>query len=228
MRRIEKFLMPEPAKSALPAIRLKDSLSKRTLMQADPHSRGDICPAPRIRVLPDHAAHFRIDAKVAFVVDGNGESRGWRRRIIAYDENRPGSDIAPSGDSMKVNQWQAIRHRGSKSAVIPMIWIDASIPVSKKPILAESIVIRTVGSGRNGEGHLLENAGLEYALGPDKGDSNIIQDKTLRQQCSGQYVPISHNLVGQPFKSRRPYPGIMSAVEHSFPHNIDITKRGSL
>ena len=53
-----------------------------------------------------------------------------------------------------------------------------------------------------------KNAPRTHKRNPD-----IIQKEALGQRLPGQNIPVPHHLVGQPLESRRPYPGIVSAVK---------------
>ena len=126
--------MTQPTEGTLSTISVEDAFTKGSLMQADTHSRCDISSSARIHVIPHRwplVAQVYSDAKVALVINGYGECGTWKCRIIANHKNRPGGNIASTGNPMKIGQRQTIRHSGTKPMVIPMIRINTSIPIAK-------------------------------------------------------------------------------------------------
>jgi len=216
MRRIQKLIMPKPAKSALPAISLENALSERPLMKPDSHCRRDITAARGFALFADRRSCLGpcgIDAQMALVVDSNRKRGRQRIGIITDDKDRPSSDIAAARDPMKIGQGQAIRHGRTKPTVIPMVGIDAPIAIAEQAICAESVIIWAIGSRRNRKREI-KDPGLEYSLRPHKRDSHILEEKALSKRFPGQHVPIPHDLIGKPIKCGRSHSRVLGAVEH--------------
>src|SRR5262249_48527246 len=94
--------------------------------------------------------------------------------------------IASRRHAEQVDERNAAPHSGSKSYIVPMLWIRAAIPVAQKAVGAELVIIGASLSlndrlGHDTERHLWENRGLEDALRSQQRHPLALELKSLGQ-----------------------------------------------
>jgi hypothetical protein len=148
MRRVEKFLVTQAAERALTLVRLEYPFAKSSLMESEAHHGSRVEPTCCVSVLVeliDLLGGPQTD--VSCIVDGHGERES--AGLVGYDEDRPGSEVPTRGDPVEIGKGQAPLHRKAEASIIGMLWVGSAVPIPKKPVWTEGIVVRTSWRGGN-------------------------------------------------------------------------------
>ena len=149
---------------------------------------------------------------MARVVDGDGE--GQTGPIVADDEHGPRRDVSPRNHAVKVDQRQAFPHRDTKTLVVRVIRIRAAVPIAQEIVRPEGVVIRSAGSGRDGERRDGQHARLEDSLRPDERHAAPVERESCREQLPRQDIAVAVDLALQPFEGGIPNRCVPGAIVH--------------
>lgn len=110
MGRVEKLLVTQPAECALALVRLEYPFPESALMEPKAHDGGGVETTCGVGVLVNLIGRGnRPQAHMSCIVDGYSE--GESARLICDDEDRPGGEVPPRDDPVKVDKRKALLHR---------------------------------------------------------------------------------------------------------------------
>lgn len=218
VRRIQEFIVPKLAERTLPAVGVKHALAKCPLVKPDPGHCSRISATSLLLLVSSGGfadAIIVCEAAMASIVHGNRKSQS--RPVVTHDEHRPGGDVFPLRDPMKIDEGQTLLHREPKSRVVPVIRVDAAVPVFQEAVRIELVLVGVPRGRENRKRCDRKNRGLEYPLlGAQQRDAGTLKLETLEEHVSRQDIADSIDEVLQPVEGRETNTGISRAIEHGF------------
>ena len=193
--------------------RVEDALPKRALVQALPNRGRGVLPSCAVRIVA-HRGSLSGGRwpDVASVVDRNRE--GESAPVVAHDEHRPGGDVLSTRHTVEVDQRQAFLHREAQAPVVWMIGVRTAVSIAQQVVGTECVVIRPIGSGRDGERGVGQHPRLEDALRPEERHADLVQDESFGEQGPRQHVAVAFDLRPEPFEGGVSDGCVPDAVEH--------------
>lgn len=118
--------MAQMTERTLSLIRVKNTLSERSLVQADPYLCGSIATPVRIGLDCHICRNTGKKARLRGVeVDCDREAGG----VVGDDEDGPLDPVFTGHYRKAVDQRQGMRHRVTQPPVLVVIWVNAAIPI---------------------------------------------------------------------------------------------------
>ena len=105
---------------------------------------------------------------------------------------------------MKVDQRHPKPHGLSESNIISVIGIRTPVPVSKKSLRGEGIVVRASHDCRYSQRQVGQDPRLEYSLGAHQRNPFAPENKALLQKRPGEHVALAVYLLAQPVEGCQP------------------------
>ena len=111
--------------------------------------------------------------------------------MVLDDEDRPRRFIEALDDAVQVDEGRLALHGRPQPDVVAMVRIGAAIAVSEEAAVGEAVVGGALAvldrrGGRDGEGDLRKDGGLEDSLGADQGDSGALEVEAAFEDGAGE------------------------------------------
>ncbi len=112
------------------------------------------------------------------VIDRDDEAQGVG--MVLGDEDRPRRFVEALDDAVEIDERGLPLHGRAQTHVVAMMRIGAAIAIAEEAVLGEAVIVRTIlaldgRGGRDREGQLGQDGGLEDPLRSDQGNSGALE-----------------------------------------------------
>jgi hypothetical protein len=164
---VEQFPVSELAHGTGLLVGVKYPLAKAGLVKA---LEGDPRHVSSPRFVHDLSAE--VGSEGLGIVHSHGE--GERRWIVAHDEHGPLGQVLAWQHAMEIDQRSLLLHRSPQTHILMVEWVDAPVPVTKEPVLADLVLVGPLPS--------LDHGHRGDAEGDARGNNGWLEDSLRTHQ----------------------------------------------
>jgi hypothetical protein len=151
MRCVQQILMAQTATRTLSLVRVEDPLSEILLVESIAGQSRYVLPsACRLMIIANirRCALTFYEMNEADIVNRNRKSEICL--IIINDEHRPNCQVLARHNPMEIDKGESFCRGYPQPDVVAVLRIGSAVAISEESVRIEGIIIRTMGSGRNG------------------------------------------------------------------------------